>query len=427
MAWVQKQPRPVLVMIRARTALRILPTVQKAGGTDSLGELVLPAFRATAVSYAACRYPAHETELAAAAEASAGAARAAGPSTYFAFSAAAVVTKSYGTTDTAHAIDILAAAYQTYAAAMWSESSNDATRVEEGATASAIAGSPLWRLGQGKELLALWQDMKEVLLATNQDWQVWTIWYEDRLAGRVREESRDLAFVRIGDELWDQGPAAVNAEIKRKIEASPRPADRCLDSVDGSNQARKAVTSSEAGAVQTGVAEARRRVFRAFFSYSHFDAEVDPSIVEAFYSELEKRVDANLVNATFGIWRDKEKLKAGDDWNLSIEAAIDASDIFIVLLTPKWISSNYCCKEFEAFEKTEAKRRFGGYVIPIYGRDIDEKYLDTGQREVLDRMKRIQYERVIPRRFARLSPDERTDLLEGVADSICTMIDRLRG
>jgi TIR domain len=150
-------------------------------------------------------------------------------------------------------------------------------------------------------------------------------------------------------------------------------------------------------------------------------------MVEAFYSELEKRVDANLVNATFQIWRDKEKLKIGDRWNQSIEAAIDSSDIFIVLLTPKWISSDYCCKEFEVFEKIEAKRNSGGYVIPIYGRDIVEKYLETGQRELLDRMKRIQYERVIPRRFARLSADERTDLLEGVADSICAMIDRLRG
>jgi hypothetical protein len=293
--------------------------------------------------------------------------------------------------------------------------------------ASAIAGIPLWRFGQGKELLTRWQHLKEVLLAANQDWQVWTIWYDDRLAGRVRKESHDLAFVRIADDLWDQGPAAVNAEIKTRIEASLRPSGHRLDSGDDSKQAAEAVSSSEAGSAQTEIAGARRTVFRGFFSYSHFDAEVDPSIAEAFYSGVEKRVNANLVNATFQIWRDKEKLKVGDYWNQAIEAAIDCSDIFIVLLTPKWISSDYCRKEFEAFEKIEAMRNSGGYVIPIYGRDIVEKYLETGQRELLYRMKRIQYERVIPQRFARLSADERIDLLEGVADSICAMIDRLRG
>ncbi len=38
---------------------------------------------------------------------------------------------------------------------------------------------------------------------------------------------------------------------------------------------------------------------------THRDAEVDPHIVEAFSSELERRVDAKLINAKFEIWRDK--------------------------------------------------------------------------------------------------------------------------
>ncbi len=51
-----------------------------------------------------------------------------------------------------------------------------------------------------------------------QDWQVWTIWYEHRLDGRVREEERELAYVRIDESLWNQGPAIVNAEIARRAE-----------------------------------------------------------------------------------------------------------------------------------------------------------------------------------------------------------------
>ena len=60
--------------------------------------------------------------------------------------------------------------------------------------------------------------MKTALLAAKQDWEVWTIWYDDRLVGRVRNEERELAYVRIEDALWKQGPAIVNAEIKRRIE-----------------------------------------------------------------------------------------------------------------------------------------------------------------------------------------------------------------
>jgi hypothetical protein len=39
--------------------------------------------------------------------------------------------------------------------------------------------------------------MKAALHAAKQDWQVWTIWYDDRLKGRVRDKTREFAYVRI--------------------------------------------------------------------------------------------------------------------------------------------------------------------------------------------------------------------------------------
>ena len=107
-----------------------------------------------------------------------------------------------------------------FADPFWSAISIDATRVEEGATASDIAGSQLWpqHLLGPEAVQSLWQEMKAELHAAGQDWQVWTIWYDDRLDGRVRNEKRELAYVLIEDDLWKQGPAIVNAEIKRRIE-----------------------------------------------------------------------------------------------------------------------------------------------------------------------------------------------------------------
>jgi hypothetical protein len=102
--------------------------------------------------------------------------------------------------------------------AFWSAVSIEATRVEEGAAASVIAGSPLWPQGQPAQFQSLWQKMKAALHAAGQDWQVWTSWYDDRLDGRVRYEERELAYVRIEEALWDQGPAIDNAEIKKRID-----------------------------------------------------------------------------------------------------------------------------------------------------------------------------------------------------------------
>ncbi len=141
-----------------------------------------------------------------------------------AYAAAYADARTYAvTTANAYATDNgRAAAYAAAAVAplFWSALSADATHLEKGAAASAIARSPLWPQGQPDPFQSLWQEMKAALLATKQDWQVWTIWYDDRLEGRVRDETRELAYVRVEEALWDQHPAVVNAEIERRIAMS---------------------------------------------------------------------------------------------------------------------------------------------------------------------------------------------------------------
>jgi hypothetical protein len=221
--------------------------------------LVLPVFRATAVSWAAAKYRAHETELAAVAAAARAAVNPpaatnddAGIAVAYAatatlaavdaaadFSAVDAATHAFAAVDAAaHAFafadDALRDATADYSLglatihtedAFWSAVSTDATRVEQGGTASVIASSPLWPQGQPDNLRSLWQEMKSLVHGAKQDWEVWTIRYDDRLEGRVQEEERELLYVRIDKDLWDQGPAIVNAEIKRiLIEGHPRAA-----------------------------------------------------------------------------------------------------------------------------------------------------------------------------------------------------------
>jgi len=419
--WLASQPREIAVTLAVRAALRVLPIMRdvvRAGHLDTaLSEVMLCAFRASAASWAAAKFRIRATDHAArpaaraamaartayayadAADAALSARAAAG------YAARAASTSSYSAREAAaDAVRTAAdAAYSAYAdyAAFWTALSADTTRVGKGVAASEISGSPLWSERQPIPFQDLWLELKATLVDTRQDWDVWTTWYEDRLTGHVRDEQRELAYVLIEDEIWARGPAVVNAEIKRLIE-DHRPPARDTTSLP--------------------------QRFVGFFSYAHSDARVDPSIVEAFSSELERRVDTKLANAEFSIWRDSKNIEAGDFWDSRIEAAITHADIFVLLLTPKWISSEICLREYGLFERVKADENDGSHVIPIYARDIESQlpHLDGDQRATYDRLLRRQHRKISPAEFGLLSDAQKTALIERVADDIVAILSRRR-
>ncbi|HEY1795951.1 MAG TPA: toll/interleukin-1 receptor domain-containing protein [Stellaceae bacterium] len=136
-----------------------------------------------------------------------------------------------------------------------------------------------------------------------------------------------------------------------------------------------------------------RRIFSAFFSYSHLDATATPRQVEPLAAELENIVTARLVNARLGVWRDATHLLTGRRWNDEIESRLRSSDILIVLFSPGWINSDYCRKEYTVFEEVEAGHGSGELVVPILVRPIDdqEEHLDEHQRGIYERLRQRQF------------------------------------
>lgn len=245
MAWLRKQPRDEAVAFAARAALRVLPMVLKARGIgydgDQFFSITLAVFRASAIAWARAIYPIRGREFAAAAAKASYAASVASQVASEGFSyrgrvaprpapaaskaaRAAASAVDASTTDSVLATADLAvdATFEADAVdAFWSAVSVDATRVEEGHTAAVIAGLPLWPQGQPDQLQSLWNEMEAALLAAKENWDVWINWYRARLEGRVREEESEIAFVRVEETLWEQGPAAVNAKIIRLAELEP--------------------------------------------------------------------------------------------------------------------------------------------------------------------------------------------------------------
>ena len=81
------------------------------------------------------------------------------------------------------------------------------------------------------ETLERWNELKDFLSDAGVNWKVWRRWYQARLdGGKTIDvpsdllEDLDVRIATLDEELWEQGPAEVNAEIRRLMDDAFREA-----------------------------------------------------------------------------------------------------------------------------------------------------------------------------------------------------------
>ena len=65
--------------------------------------------------------------------------------------------------------------------------------------------------------LDTWKELNSDLLSANEDWGVWTSWYEQRLRADTTTQDTEIARVTIDDRIWGSGVKALNAHLKELL------------------------------------------------------------------------------------------------------------------------------------------------------------------------------------------------------------------
>ena len=237
--WLSTQSRDVCIAITARAALRIFPVLadefgRKRAARRASRNNVLPVIRCLVAAYVAAKYPNRINELAAAISdaaffASSAYRTAISPIAARAASRAANTVENDDVADAAvvaadavfFAVDATASLINDSDSILNLEvsGSDDVAYIDDGGTVLDLVGLSLWLSGTPLLLSQQWGKLKSSLHDLNEDWDVWTRWYDAILEGLPSPggEELDIYRMRLGGGVdWSKSPAEVNQLIKQK-------------------------------------------------------------------------------------------------------------------------------------------------------------------------------------------------------------------
>lgn len=232
-AWFEARSRETALAVTLRYAIRTVPLLDRSAHPSdnwsdaTFSDFCLDTFRSLIIAYVAAKYPKEEETL----------------RLYVSYAFSRILEVPFSqvapiqyvisraSSNTARSLQpvffaMLVHERKPYTVAFSLSALNlDVERIEEGMAPEMLAQTMIWPYegnhnptvlinGMPGEVAALWRSLKSSLLAQNQDWDVWTRWYEARVKGEPSNRDLDLAIATIPNEDWEQGPAHVNKLIK---------------------------------------------------------------------------------------------------------------------------------------------------------------------------------------------------------------------
>jgi parallel beta-helix repeat protein len=111
------------------------------------------------------------------------------------------------------------------------------------------------------------------------------------------------------------------------------------------------------------------RMPAAFLSYARFNDQHDHDRLTHLCTKLAGEIE-NVTGEAFHIFQDRRDIRTGQNWSESINESLDATTLFIAILTPSFFRSEACLSEVRRFLERERALQRGDLIIPVYYVDV---------------------------------------------------------
>lgn len=171
--------------------------------------------------------------------------------------------------------------------------------------------------------------------------------------------------------------------------------------------------------------------FEIFCSYAHVDN--DDAWVENFITEV-TRTYRKLTGEEPRIFMDRESLVTADVWDKKIRTSLEVSSVLMAVITPSFIRSEWCQREWEMFSLREAELRKKilladeqGLIFPILLYPLNRGRFTQQQEAFSADVKKRQWLDVSSQlEGSPIRPDQVRDLTEQLIDTLAELEQRRR-
>jgi hypothetical protein len=101
---------------------------------------------------------------------------------------------------------------------------------------------------------------------------------------------------------------------------------------------------------------------RAFISYKRSGQMLDERVAH-FHALLESEL--GYIDSQSSVFLDTEKMGPGDVFPEVLKEQVESADVLIVLLSPAWLQSDWCRKEYSLFSAKEQAQNHTPRVLPV--------------------------------------------------------------
>ena len=134
---------------------------------------------------------------------------------------------------------------------------------------------------------------------------------------------------------------------------------------------------------------------------------------ERLQNELEMR------EPTSKVFQDSHNLREGQHFPEELEAAVRAADVLLILMSPAWLKSDWCRREFEVFNSSDDRRLRLHRIVPVLWVQTPE-LAASSQDPVARQLAQINYADWRAHRYESWEDPNTQRLIGKLAESICT-------